>query len=102
VGRKFGKFGKSQAIHQTKIIQTLHYIIIIINLQFNFQCRSPNFPLPNLLRITFAKLSCYMVFTSYLRLFHDKISSAIFFLSTCLLIIIIIINIVFIKYNSTQ
>jgi len=56
-GRKFSEFGKSQAIHQTKIIQTLHYIIIIIN----SQCCSPNLPLPNLLRTEFAKLSCYTV-----------------------------------------
>jgi len=45
---KFGEFGKSQAIRQTKIIQTLHYVIIIIN----SQCHSPN-----LLRTEFAELS---------------------------------------------
>jgi len=42
--------------HQTKIIQTLHYIIII-----NSQHHLPNFLSPNLLRTEFAKLSCYTV-----------------------------------------
>jgi len=61
VGLKFGKFGESQAIHQTKIIQTLCYVIIIIN----SQCHSPNFPSPNLLRTEFTKLSPRQTFIVY-------------------------------------
>jgi len=58
IAGKFGEFGKSQAFCQTKIIYTLHYVIIIIN-----SCHSPDIPLPNLLRTEFAKLSCYVVNT---------------------------------------
>jgi len=54
VGRKFGE---SRVICQTKIIQTLYYVTIIINSQRHL----PNFPLPSLLRTEFAKLSCYMI-----------------------------------------
>jgi len=53
VGLKFGEFGESRVIRQTKIIQTFRYVIIIINSQHH----SPNFPLLNLLRTEFAKLS---------------------------------------------
>jgi len=56
-GLKFDEFGESQVIRQTKVIQTLHYIIIIIN----SQCHSPNFPSPNLLRTEFTKLSLFTV-----------------------------------------
>jgi len=42
-GRKFGEFGKSQAIHQTKIIQisTYNYNLLAESIH------SPNFFLPN-------------------------------------------------------
>jgi len=61
VGRKFGEFGESQVIRQTKIIQTLHYVIIIINLQHHLS----NFHSPNLLRTEFAKLSSCQTFLLY-------------------------------------
>jgi len=48
-------------IRQTKIIQTLHYVIIIINSQRHL----PNLPLPNLLRTEFAKLSSRQTFLPY-------------------------------------
>jgi len=56
-----GKFGKSWAIRQTKIIQTLHYVVITINSQRH----SPNFPSPNLLRNEFAKFSSCQIFLLY-------------------------------------
>jgi len=67
VGRKFVEFGESQVIRQTKISQTLHYVIIIINSQHHL----PNFPLSNLLKTEFAKLfSCttFLLYSSYFKL----------------------------------
>jgi len=69
-GKKFGEFGESLAIGQTKIIQTLHYVIIIINSQHHL----PNFPSLNLLRTEFTKLSSYQTFsyTVYIKHQEDK------------------------------
>jgi len=64
VGRKFGEFGKSQAIRQTKTIQisTYNYNLLVESIH------SPNFfakcsKRVNLPNFTPTKLSCYTVIT---------------------------------------
>ena len=56
-GEKFGKFGESSVIRQTKTIQisTYNYYLMAESIH------SPNLSLPNAHNSEFAKLSCYTV-----------------------------------------